>query len=164
MFNNLIKKNENFYCPTNGTIIDITKVEDKVFSEKIIGDGIAIIPSDGKVYAPYSGKLTVCFPTGHAYGIKKSNGQEVLLHLGIDTVELEGVGFKTYVKQGKYVKQGELLCEMDLDKINQLGKSTTVIVIFTSGENIKTYKNEEKVHSGEIILELISQNHILRRR
>ncbi|MBR3364050.1 MAG: PTS system trehalose-specific EIIBC component, partial [Solobacterium sp.] len=88
---------ESFAAPVSGRIMPVTEVADQVFSSKAMGDGIAIDPTEGKIYAPFSGEITVAFPTGHAYGIKAANGKEVLIHIGMDTVELEGKGFKPCV-------------------------------------------------------------------
>ena len=119
---------EEFAAPVSGTLMPITEVADKVFSSKAMGDGIAIDPTEGKIYAPFSGEITVAFPTGHAYGLKAANGREVLIHIGMDTVELNGQGFKPAVKQGDIVKQGDLLTEVDLDYIRSQGKDNPSIL------------------------------------
>ena len=129
--------NETFAAPVSGRIMPVTEVADQVFSSKAMGDGIAIDPSEGKIYAPFSGEITVAFPTGHAYGIKAANGKEVLIHIGMDTVELEGKGFKPCVKQGDIVKQGDLLTEVDLDYIRSQGKPVVTPVIFTDGTAVE---------------------------
>ena len=90
----------------------LEKVEDEVFSKGFLGDGISITPTDSKFYAPISGVLSSVFPTGHAYGIKGDDGVEVLVHIGIDTVKMEGKGFDIKVKQDDTVKQGDLLTRM----------------------------------------------------
>jgi PTS system trehalose-specific IIC component len=105
-----------------------------------MGDGIAIDPAEGKIYAPFSGEISVAFPTGHAYGIKAANGKEVLIHIGMDTVELNGKGFTPHVKQGDIVKQGDLLTEVDLDYIRSQGKPVVTPVIFTDGTAVKVLK------------------------
>ena len=135
-----VNTNEVMVLPVKGEIIPITEVEDKVFSEKLMGDGFAVKPSEGKVYAPFSGEITVAFPTGHAYGMKCDNGKEILIHVGMDTVELDGKGFTQHVKQGDRVKQGDLLCEVDLDFIKNSGKSTVTPVIFTDGTTVSELK------------------------
>ena len=126
----------------------VTEVADQVFSSKAMGDGIAIDPTEGKIYAPFSGEITVAFPTGHAYGIKAANGKEVLIHIGMDTVELEGKGFKPCVKQGDIVKQGDLLTEVDLDYIRSQGKPVVTPVIFTDGTAVELVK-EGNVNAKE---------------
>ena len=137
--------NELMVLPVKGEIIPITEVEDKVFSEKLMGDGFAVKPSEGKVYAPFSGEITVAFPTGHAYGMKCDNGKEILIHVGMDTVELDGKGFTQHVKQGDCVKQGDLLCEVDLDFIKNSGKSTVTPVIFTDGTTVSELKTGNNI-------------------
>lgn len=150
-------KKEEFISPFEGQLIPIEDVNDAVFSKKLLGDGIAVIPSATKVVSPFSGEVSVAFETGHAYGIKSKSGYEVLLHLGIDTVNLQGQGFKSFVKQGKKVKQGDLLCEMDLDFIKQNGLDTTCMAIFTNGEAIQINENDKKVVLGEINIVSISK-------
>jgi glucose-specific phosphotransferase system IIA component len=108
-----------------------------------MGDGIAINPRSGKIYAPYSGEITVAFPTGHAYGMKTAGGKEVLIHIGMDTVELNGKGFKPAVKQGDKVRQGDLLTEIDLDYIRSQGKPVITPVIFTDGTAVELLKKGE---------------------
>ena len=131
---------EEFAAPVSGTLMPITEVADKVFSSKAMGDGIAIDPTEGKIYAPFSGEITVAFPTGHAYGLKAANGREVLIHIGMDTVELNGQGFKPAVKQGDIVKQGDLLTEVDLDYIRSQGKPVVTPVVFTDGAAVELKK------------------------
>ena len=134
------QKNETFAAPVSGKVMPVTEVQDKVFSSKAMGDGIAIDPTEGKIYAPFSGEITVAFPTGHAYGIKAANGKEVLIHIGMDTVELDGKGFTPYVKQGDIVNQGDLLTDVDLDYIRSQGKPVVTPVIFTDGTAVELLK------------------------
>ena len=129
------QKNETFVVPMSGTVMPVSEVDDQVFASKAMGDGIAIDPAEGKVYAPFSGEITVAFPTGHAYGLKAANGKEVLIHIGMDTVELDGKGFTPHVKQGDIVKQGDLLTEVDLDYIRSQGKPVVTHVSWEYGEH-----------------------------
>ena len=133
--------NESFAAPVSGRVMPVSEVEDQVFASKVMGDGIAIDPSEGKIYAPFSGEITVAFPTGHAYGIKAANGKEVLIHIGMDTVELDGKGFTPHVKQGDIVKQGDLLTDVDLDYIRSQGKPVVTPVIFTDGTAVELLKS-----------------------
>ena len=137
------QKNEDFAAITSGKVMPVSEVEDQVFASKAMGDGIAIDPAEGKIYAPYSGKITVAFPTGHAYGMETAGGKEVLIHIGMDTVELNGKGFKPAVKQGDTVKQGDLLTEVDLDYIRSQGKPVITPVIFTDGTAVELLKRGE---------------------
>ena len=135
--------NEEFIVPVKGRVMPVSEVEDQVFASKAMGDGIAVDPADGKVYAPFSGVITVAFPTGHAYGIKAANGKEVLIHIGMDTVELDGKGFTPHVKQGDVVSQGDLLTEVDFDYIRSQGKPVITPVIFTDGSAVELLKTGE---------------------
>lgn len=141
---------EYFVSPAKGKIIALEEVPDKTFSQKLLGDGFAIDITDGKIIAPISGKLETVFPSGHAFGIKGANG-EVLLHIGIDTVLLNGEGFDVKVKQGDFVKQGDVLVNVDLDKIHQLGKSTLTMVLFTEGNKVKNNNLNKEVQVNEQI-------------
>lgn len=132
--------NETFAVPVSGRIMPVTEVSDQVFASKAMGDGIAIDPSEGKIYAPFSGEITVAFPTGHAYGIKAANGKEILIHIGMDTVELNGKGFTPHVKQGDIVIQGDLLSDVDLDYIRSQGKPVVTPIIFTDGTPVELLK------------------------
>lgn len=142
----LFKKNKESYRSFGtGKVLSLTDVPDQVFSTKMIGDGFAIELTDGNVYAPVSGDVTLVFPTGHAFGITDANGVEMLIHLGIDTVELNGKGFKSVVKQGDKVSQGDLLTTIDLDYIKEQGKSVVSPFILTSGQSITLLKEGEQV-------------------
>ncbi|MDO4193037.1 MAG: PTS system trehalose-specific EIIBC component [Erysipelotrichaceae bacterium] len=137
-----VMKNESFIAPVSGKIVPITELEDKVFSSKAMGDGIAFEPTDGHFYAPFSGEITVAFPTGHAYGLRTAADMEILIHIGMDTVELNGKGFKPCVKQGDVVKQGDLLTVVDLDYIRSQGKSVITPVVFTNGGTVEILKED----------------------
>ena len=131
---NLFKKKETFKTPIKGELIAITEVNDQVFSQKMMGDGFAIIPSENTVISPLSGTVDVVFPTKHAIGIKSNTGIEFIIHIGIDTVKLNGEGFTSYVKQGQKISQGEKLVTFDLDLIKSKGYDTSVIVIFPNND------------------------------
>lgn len=117
-------------CPVKGSIIPVTEVNDEAFASKGIGDGIGIIPQDGNVYAPFDGIIEALFPTGHAIGLS-SNGVSLLIHIGIDTVKLNGEGFHLMVKQDDYVKKGDLLVSFDQTLLKEKGYDPTVICIVT---------------------------------
>lgn len=123
--------------PVKGTAMPISQVKDEVFASKAMGDGMGILPEEGKLYAPFDGSADVVFPTGHAVGMTGENGVEILLHIGIDTVQLDGKGFKTYVNQGDHVKKGDLLVEFDQEMIEKEGYDTTVIYIVTNMDDVK---------------------------
>jgi PTS system beta-glucosides-specific IIC component len=119
-------------APVSGAIVPLAEVKDKVFASGALGNGIGIVPSNGKVYAPFAGTVVTAFPTGHAFGIKSPDGVEVLIHIGIDTVQLDGKGFVPAVGQGQTVEAGDLLCTVDLDAISAAGYDPTTIVVVTN--------------------------------
>ncbi len=138
-------KKDQFHAFASGKLVSLDKVPDPVFAEKMMGDGFAIELSEGKIYAPVDGEITLVFPTGHAYGITTDNAHEILIHIGIDTVELDGEGFDVKVAQGDKVKQGDLLAEVDLELIKEKGKPSITPMIFTSGQKIKILKENQDV-------------------
>ena len=125
-------KNISFKSPLKGEIINIEDVEDPVFATKVLGEGIAIKPFEGKVFAPINGTIETIFPTNHALGIKINNEIEMLIHIGINTVELNGKFFKSYVENGAKINEGDLLIEFDLEKIKESGYSITTPIIITN--------------------------------
>ena len=125
-------KDEIVVAPISGEAVSLTTVNDKVFSAKLMGDGAAIVPNSGDVFAPVSGEITVAYETKHAYGIKSDNGAEVLLHLGIDTVELKGKNFNSEVVQGQHIEQGQRLGSFDIAAIKAAGYDPTVMVVVTN--------------------------------
>lgn len=124
------------YSPVAGRAATLESLQDGMFSEKILGDGIVVIPSDGEFKAPVSGVLESAFPTGHAYGIRTESGKEILIHIGLDTVAMKGEGFHTYVKQGQEVTVGDKLVSVDLQAIEKAGYSPATMVIVTSQNKI----------------------------
>ena len=140
---------ETFIAPMTGRLIALEDVADQGFASKSMGDGIAIEPSDGTVIAPYSGTVAVAFPTGHAYGLACDNGREILIHIGMDTVELGGKGFTARVKQGDRVRQGDVLAEVDLAYIKAQGKPLVSPIVFTDGEAITVRQKNVDVTRGE---------------
>jgi PTS system beta-glucosides-specific IIC component len=152
-----IKEVTEIYSPMQGTIVELNTLEDKAFSKGIIGDGLAINPTDGKVYAPFSGTLSVVFPTGHAFGITGDDGLEMLIHIGIDTVKLDGKGFKTFFKQGDAVKQGDLIAEFNIEEIKAQGYSLISPVIITNGLKNRTIvkTNENSINYQDSFIQLI---------
>ncbi|MFZ0529099.1 MAG: glucose PTS transporter subunit IIA, partial [Propionicimonas sp.] len=119
-------------APVSGAVVPLAEVKDKVFASGALGKGIGIVPSSGRVYAPFAGTVVTAFPTGHAFGIKSADGVEVLIHIGIDTVQLEGKGFTTAVTQGQVVEAGDLLTTVDLDAVKAAGYDPTTIVVVTN--------------------------------
>ncbi|HCX2166864.1 TPA: PTS transporter subunit IIABC [Staphylococcus aureus] len=121
------------HAPLTGEVTPLSEVPDQVFSEKMMGDGIAIKPSQGKVRTPFNGKVQMIFPTKHAIGLVSDSGLELLIHIGLDTVKLNGEGFTLHVEEGQEVKQGDLLINFDLDYIRNHAKSDITPIIVTQG-------------------------------
>ncbi|MDN6663353.1 MAG: N-acetylglucosamine-specific PTS transporter subunit IIBC [Tetragenococcus koreensis] len=124
------------YAAANGTVIPMTEVSDDVFSQKMMGDGYAVLPNNGEIFAPVAGKITNIFPTKHALGIETAAGVEVLLHMGIDTVTLKGEPFNLYVTENQKIARGQLLAKIDLEAIEKADRKTDIIVVFTNPDNI----------------------------
>lgn len=150
------KVDNNIYAPVEGETVELTKVEDEVFSSLAMGNGIAINPSKGEVKAPLDGEVTVLFPTGHAIGIKGDNGAEVLIHVGMDTVTLNGEGFDIKVKQGDRVKKGQVLVNFDIDFIKSKNLSTITPVVVTNTSSLKEVNphNAGKVTNDDVIINI----------
>lgn len=149
------KQNKNeileFVSPVEGKVMELSEVEDKVFSQGSMGNGFAVELTSGTVRAPFSGEVTVVFPTGHAIGMKRADGLEVLIHIGMDTVELNGKGFSLKVKQGDYVSAGDVLVEVDLDYIKSEGKSLVSPVVFPNGQAV-SLKIQGNIKTGQDVV------------
>lgn len=130
MFKLFKKKGIDIFSPLNGEVIELAKVNDPVFSQKMMGEGFAVIPSDSTVYSPTVGIIKSIFPTKHAISISSDDGTEILLHIGIDTVSLEGKGLYPKVFEGQRVAIGDPLLVIDLQYLKEQGKEDTVIVVF----------------------------------
>ena len=140
--------------PLNGEVISITGVSDPAFSEKMLGDGIAIHPSDGRVVAPVNGTVTQIFDTFHAVTLTSDEGVEILIHIGINTVQLKGKHFKPHVKTGDSVKIGDLLIEFDLEAIAKVYETVTPVVVCNSDDynSFKIITGKDKSEGDEIII------------
>lgn len=132
------------YNPVKGEVVDIDQVDDPVFSQKMMGDGFGVRPANGDIYAPGHGKVVSVFPTQHAVGLELDNGVEVLVHIGIDTVELDGGPFDTVVKEGDTVTPETKISTVDLDALEKAGKLDTVIVVFTNMDNVDQFSIDKK--------------------
>ncbi len=139
------KKEMIISSPVKGKVVALSEVPDETFSQEMLGKGIAIIPEEKQFYAPVSGEVSVVFPTGHAIGLIGEDGTELLIHIGLDTVQLNGEGFHVAVKQGQKVKQGDLLVEVDLEKIQEKGYSVITPVLVTNPDQ---YQTIESLKSG----------------
>lgn len=144
-------------APVNGTVIPLEQVEDEAFAQGVVGKGAAILPADGKIYAPADGEVTMVFPTGHALGMQCANGLELLIHVGLNTVELKGKYFTVHVKDGDIVKKGQLLLECDIQQVRQEGYLLTTPVLVTNADQLEVVCQTApgtQVTVGDILLEV----------
>jgi len=152
---NSVKKNTQqvqIHSPLSGEVIDLSDVKDEAFASGALGNGIAIEPSEGKLLAPASGIVTALFPTNHAIGITTESGVDILIHIGMDTVQLEGKYFKAHVSQGDRVEKGQLLIEFEMDKIKEAGKPlTTPVVVTNHKEFTLSLTPEKQVKTGDCV-------------
>ncbi|HEP1486866.1 TPA: sucrose-specific PTS transporter subunit IIBC [Streptococcus pyogenes] len=139
---------ETLYSPLNGTVVDLSAVSEPVFSSGAMGQGLAIKPEDNTLYSPVDGKVEIVFETGHAYAITSSQGAEVLLHIGIDTVSMAGDGFESLVAVGQAVKKGDLLGHFDPSKIAEAGLDDTTMMIVTNSADYQS-------------VDILAQEHVL---
>lgn len=161
---NLFKKNKEkeqleIFAPLNGEIVALEKVPDPVFSQKMMGEGIAIMPTDGKVYAPLDSKVIHVIDSKHAVGLLAEDGSEILIHVGLETVNLKGEGFTLHVEQDQAVKKGELLIEFDLDYVKEHADSSITPIVITNSQGSEkefVITDDVKAIQGETVLITIS--------
>ncbi|MGX7059278.1 PTS sugar transporter subunit IIA [Vagococcus humatus] len=155
---NFFKKNKKteMFAVMNGTLMPITQVNDSVFSQKMLGDGFAIEPTSSEVFAPVAGKIVSVFPTKHAMTMVTESGLEILVHMGIDTVELKGEPFEVFVKEGDKIAKGTKLATMDLAKLAETQTPATTMVVITNMDLVKEMPavTEKAVSASEAILEI----------
>ena len=147
---NLFKKKENnkvIGSPTKGRAVALSEVNDPTFAEEMLGKGAAVIPEEGKIYAPADGQVGMVFDTLHAVSMMTDFGAEILIHIGLDTVKMKGEGFTGHVKAGDHVKKGDLLLEVDLEKVKAAGYDTITPVIVC---NTPDYSSVENVGKGAV--------------
>lgn len=154
MLNKLFGKkpeSEIIKAPINGNIVSIEQVPDPTFSQKMMGDGVAIEPTDGKVVSPIEGKVVQVFPTKHAIGLKSKNGLELLIHIGLETVNMQGEGFTAHVSEGDKVKVGDPLVDFDLELVKDKANSILTPIVITNGDDVasKIEKSEGTIAQGE---------------
>ncbi len=139
--------------PLNGTVVPLEQVPDSVFSDKVLGDGCAIIPSDGKIYSPVNGEISTIAETLHAYGFTSEDGMEILVHLGLETVSLNGEGFTVYGKVGEKVKVGDLVAEVDVESLRSKNiNMITPVIVCDGAENLKMNIWEGEVEKGKNVI------------
>lgn len=147
---------EEVVSPLNGEVLELSQVKDAAFSTGALGYGVAIEPFEGKLVAPVSGTVSALFPTNHAIGITSDSGADLLIHIGMDTVQLEGKYFTAHIAQGDHVEKGQLLIEFDMDQIKKAGKSlTTPIVVTNHKEQDLKLTNQKLVKTGDQLFELV---------
>lgn len=153
MFSKLFKKNQKtsqlIYAPINGEILSLEEVPDPVFSQKMMGEGVAIIPIDGNVASPVDGKVIQVAPTKHAIGILADDGTEILIHVGLETVALKGEGFDVKVNVGDSITVGQLLLTYNLQHVREHAKSDMSIMVITN--------NQANTHNYEISLDKVAR-------
>lgn len=152
-------KTQDLFAVANGRLVPITEVSDDVFSEKMMGDGYAVLPTSGEIFSPVAGTISNVFPTKHAVGITTASGIEVLLHMGLDTVDLGGKPFELFIQAGQPVGRGQLIAKVDLDAVLKAGKKTDIIVALTNMDKVKNVDLSEvrDVQANEVIGELTSK-------
>lgn len=151
MFDFLKKKKDEPYTlgsPLKGKAVPLTEVSDATFSEGMLGQGAAVIPTEGKVFAPAAGTVTMVFETLHALSLTTEFGAEVLIHVGLDTVQMKGDGFKAHVQAGDTVKKGDLLLEVDLEKVKTAGYDTITPIVIC---NTDTFASVEGLTGKEVV-------------
>lgn len=160
LFDFLKKKEEpakqdtvELYNPVAGRVMPISKVSDPVFSNKMMGDGFGVAPTNGDVYSPVHGEIISVFPTKHALGLKLANDVDLLIHIGVDTVELDGKPFEVMVEEGETVTPDTLLVKVDLEGVKAAGKEDTVIIAFTNMDIVEDYtlSNTGELSQGAVI-------------
>lgn len=149
------KEVKGVVAPVSGICINIADVSDQVFASKAMGDGYAVKPEDDQICAPVTGEITMLFPTKHAFGMKTKSGIEVLVHIGIDTVSLNGVGFKAIAKEGDKVNAGDPVVTVDRAALEAKGIDLTTMVVFTDGydKEINLEYYGKKVDAGQLLIE-----------
>ena len=140
---------DNFVSPMNGKVYKLSDIADEAFSSGAMGEGFAIELADSIVTSPCDGEIIAAFPTKHAYGIETSDGNEILIHIGMDTVELNGEGFESFVKVGDKIKKGDKIAKVDLEYVKNHGKSLVSPVVFTDGTKINLLKENNVIKNGE---------------
>ncbi|UOQ95251.1 PTS glucose transporter subunit IIA [Halobacillus shinanisalinarum] len=147
MFKKLFGNKEQFVsilAPVKGKVLALEEVPDPVFSERMMGEGIAVEPTDGTVVSPVEGEVVQLFPTKHAVGLKTKTGAEILIHIGLETVSMDGEGFEAFVKQGDKVKAGDRLITFDVNLVGEKAKSTVTPIIITNSDEFEVKLTEEK--------------------
>ncbi|KMY52951.1 PTS glucose transporter subunit IIA [Bacillus sp. FJAT-27231] len=166
MFKKLFGKKEaasetiSVYAPVSGRFIPLEEVQDPVFAQKMMGDGVAIEPSEGTIVSPIKGEVVLVFPTKHAIGLKAENDAELLVHIGLDTVIMNGEGFTLHVAEGEEVAPGDKLVTFDLELVKLKAKSAITPVVITNSDNIQDIEKKEsdEVVSGQSEIMIVTSS------
>ena len=155
MFGFLKRKIRDIHAPVDGQVVALSSVNDEVFSQKLVGDGVAIMPMSNTFFAPIDGIVSKIFITNHAYSIKSDKDIEVMVHIGLDTVNLEGKGFERLVEEGDRVNVGKGIIKVDLEYLKSQGKDIITPVIILEGSDVKTIeKIYNSVKAGDKMMEV----------
>ena len=155
MFGFLKRKIREIHAPADGQVVALESVNDEVFSKKLVGDGVALIPMSDIFSAPIDGKVTKIFSTNHAYSIKSPKDLEVMVHIGLETVGLEGKGFKRLVNEGDEVKVGDPIIRVDLPYIREHAKDIITPIIISEDSDVKTIDKRLNIVKGkDVIMEV----------
>lgn len=155
MFGFLKRKIRDIHAPVDGQVVALSSVNDEVFSQKLVGDGVAIVPMSNTFFAPIDGIVSKIFITNHAYSIKSDKDIEVMVHIGLDTVNLEGKGFERLVEEGDRVNVGKGIIKVDLEYLKSQDKDIITPVIILEGSDVKTIeKIYNSVKAGDKMMEV----------
>jgi PTS system glucose-specific IIA component len=157
LFSKMKKGPLQLTAPMKGQVIDITEVPDAVFSQKFVGDGVAIYPTEGKVYSPVDGEIMLMAETGHAIGIKTKEGFEILIHVGLDTVNMGGEGFENLISEGDKVKTGQLLLNFDLELVKTKAKSTVSPIVISNMEMVEQIEKNGLSGDNNVLMTVIEK-------
>lgn len=146
-------------APAKGKAVPLSEVNDPTFSEGMLGQGVAVIPSEGKIYAPIDGEIGMVFDTLHAVSLTAENGAEVLIHVGLDTVKMNGDGFVGHVQAGDKVKKGDLLLEVDLEKVKEAGYDTITPMLICNTDDYASVEglSGKDVNPGDDVIRIVPQ-------
>ena len=145
------KRSEEFFAPVDGNFVPLNEVSDPVFSQKMMGEGFGIKPTSAEIYSPIEGTITTIFQTKHAIGLTGKSGSEVLIHIGLDTVELAGEPFDVHVKEDQTVDEGTLLVTADFEKVRAAGKDDVVLTLLTNGGESFDSLEKKQLRHGELL-------------
>lgn len=157
MFKKLFNKENKIvlYSPVKGNVIDITQVPDPVFSEKMMGEGVAIIPEANTICSPFDGQIIQVFKTKHAISLRSSDGIEIIIHIGLETVSLNGEGFEVLVNDGDFVKAKQNLLKVDFDFLKSKGLNTITPIVIINHEDKTIKKSLGSKNSGDLLMSVI---------